>query len=94
MKIKPLFDRIIVSQDDDSTSKGGIFIGTENQDKPKVGTVLYAGEGNENADGKKLAMYIKEGDKVLYNKFSCVEAVLDNKQVFILRQTDVLAIIE
>lgn len=94
MKIKPLFDRIVVSVDEKNTSAGGIFIGAEGQDKPKVGTVLYSGEGNENTDGKKTPMYVNVGDKVLYNKFSGVEATIDNKQVIILRQTDILAVVE
>ena len=94
MKIKPLFDRIVVSTEEQNTSSSGIFIGNESQDKPKIGTVLYAGEGNENSDGKKSPMYVNVGDKVLYNKFSGVEATIDNKQVIILRQTDILAVVE
>lgn len=94
MKIKPLFDRIIIEQEKEETSKAGIFLGNANQDNPIFGRVLYVGSGNENNDGKKLPMYIKAGDKVLYNKFSGVEALIDNKKVHILRQTDILAIID
>lgn len=94
MKIKPLFDRVIVETKKEDTSASGIFIGASNQDKPQIGKVLYVGDGNQTDDGKKLPMYINVGDSVLFNKFSGVEAVIDNKQVYVLRQTDILAIIE
>lgn len=94
MKIKPLYDRIIVQPEEQEVSKSGIFLGTNNQDSPISGIVLYVGDGNESQDGKKLEMHIKPKDKILFNKFSGVEALLDNKKVYILRQTDALAIIE
>ena len=55
---------------------------------------MYVGDGNENQDGKKSTMYVKPGDKVLYDKVAGVDAVIDKKQVFIIRQTDILAIID
>ena len=94
MKIKPLFDRVIVEAKQENSSASGIFVGTTNQDKPQIGTVLFAGEGNQTDDGKQLPMFVKVGDSILFNKFSGVEAVIDGKSVYILRQTDILAIIE
>ena len=94
MKIKPLFDRVIVECIQEQTTASGIFIGTESQEKPKTGKVLYVGEGNKTEDGKTIPMFVKVNDTILFNKFSAVEAVIDNKQVFILRQTDILAIID
>ena len=94
MKIKPMYDRVVIEPQKEEDSKNGIFLGKTSQDKPQLGKVLYIGEGNENPDGKKLEMHVKVNDKVLYNKFSGVEAILDNKVVYIIRQTDILAIID
>lgn len=94
MKIKPLFDRVVVEEENTSTTKSGIYLGNSGGDNPKIGKVLYVGDGNENQDGKKSTMYVKPGDKVLYGKFAGVDAVIDKKQVFIIRQTDILAIID
>ena len=94
MKIKPLFDRVIVESEKQDVSASGIFIGSSSQDKPQIGKVLYAGEGNISEDGKKFPMYVSVGDTILFNKFSAVEAIVENKTVYILRQTDILAVIE
>ena len=94
MKIKPLFDRIVIEEDKEETTISGIFIGGTNKDNIKTGTVICVGEGNDNNDGEKSKMYVQPGDKVIYSKFSGMETTLNKKNFFIIRQTDVLAIIE
>lgn len=94
MKIKPLFDRVIVEITKQDVSASGIFIGTSSQDKPLLGKVLYVGEGLKNQDGHLEPMLVNVGNTVLFSKFSGVDTILDNKTVYILRQTDILAIIE
>lgn len=94
MNLKPLFDRVIIEEDKDEVSSNGIFIGSTNKDNVKTGTVVSVGDGNDLDDGKKSTMYVKTGDRVIYSKFSGIETTLDNKSVFVIRQTDILAIIE
>jgi len=94
MKIKPLFDRIVVEEVKEDKTESGIFLGTKNQDGPKTGIVLCTSKNEENADGKKLTLYVKEGDKVLFNKYAGAEVVVNKKTVIIIRQTDILAVLE
>lgn len=94
MKLKPLFDRVIIKEDNEEISKNGIFIGAVNKDNVKTGTVISIGDGNDLDDGKKSQMYVKPNDKVVYSKFAGIESCIDNKKVFVIRQTDILAIIE
>ena len=93
MKLKPLFDRVIVEKEDTDTSKAGIFMGTKDENV-QVGRVLFVGEGNEKNDGSLSKMFVKEGDRVVFSKFTAAEAEIEGKKVQILRQTDILAIIE
>ena len=94
MSIKPLFDRVVIKEDKEEVSKNGIFIGATNKDNIKTGTVICVGEGNDLEDGKKSNMYVKPNDKVVYSKFSGLETTIDKEILFIIRQTDILAIIE
>lgn len=94
MKIKPLFDRIVVEEISEDKTESGIFLGIKSQDGPKTGTVLYTSNNEENADGKKLTLYVKTGDKVLFNKYAGAEVVINKKTFIIIRQTDILAILE
>ena len=93
MKIKPLFDRIIVEEESEETSKGGIYLGKTNKGI-KIGKVLSVGDGNEKNDGSLSKMLVKEGDRVVFSQFTCAEATILGKSVLVLRQTDILAIIE
>ena len=93
MKIKPLFDRVVIEEDKEEVSLNGIFIGASNKENVKTGTVLSVGDGNQN-DGKLEKMFVNVGDKVIYSKFSGIETSISNKKVFIIRQTDILAIIQ
>lgn len=94
MNLKPLFDRVIIKEDNDEVSVNGIFIGASNKDNVKTGTVVSVGDGNDLDDGKKSSMYVKKGDKVIYSKFAGIETTINNEKVFVIRQTDILAIIE
>ena len=78
MKIRPLFDRVVVEEEKEDTTKSGIFLGAvSNADSIHVGKVLYVGPGNQNDDGEMTKMFVNVGDKVLFNKFSCAEACID-----------------
>lgn len=94
MTLKPLFDRVIVEEEKEEKSKSGIFLGGESSNAVKKGKVIYVGQGTEKDDGSLSTMFVKVGDRVIFNKYTSSEAVIDEKQVLILRQTDILAIIE
>ena len=94
MKFKPLFDRIVISETSANQTESGIFLGKHDSEGIKTGTVLFVPEGEENADGKKLVLQVSKGDKVLFNKYSGVEAIVDKKPLIFIRQTDILAVLE
>ena len=94
MNIKPLFDRVVIEEEKDDYSKNGIFIGATNKENVKTGTVVFVGLGNDLDNGNKSEMHVKVGDKVIYSKFAGIETILDKKTLFIIRQTDILAVIE
>ena len=94
MNIKPLFDRVVIlPQESESETKGGILLPMAAQEKSQIGTVVAVGSG-EDIEGKKIGMQIKVGDKVLYGKFSGTEITVDEVKYVVLRQPDILAIIE
>ena len=95
MNLKPLADRLVVEplEQEDVTS-GGIFLPETAKEKPQQGKVLAAGPGRVDDDGKRLNMEVKVGDRVLYAKYSGTEIKLDGKKVLILREADVLAVVE
>lgn len=94
MTIKPLFDRIVIEAVE-STEKtaGGIVLPGTAQEKPQMAKVIAVGPGGL-IDGKDVTMQIKIGDIILYNKYAGSEFKLDNREVTILKQSDVLAIVE
>lgn len=94
MKIMPLFDRIVVEEENDKQTESGIFLGKKDADGPKIGKVLKVPEENETPDGKKFKLVLKEGDKVLFNKYAGAEATFGQKTVIFVRQADILAIID
>ena len=94
MTIKPLFDRVVLLPEKQESTSNGIFLGSEQKDQPLIGKVLYVGTGNKESDGKFSEMFVKKGDRVLYSKYSGQVTELNQKQVVIIRQTDILAIIE
>jgi chaperonin GroES len=95
MNLKPLADRLVVepSEQEDVTA-GGIILPETAKEKPQQGKVIAAGPGRTDEEGKRVAMEVKVGDKVLYAKYSGTEIKVDSKKVLILRESDVLAIVE
>ena len=94
MTIKPLFDRVVVEQiDTEETTKSGIVLLAKDQEKPQMARVVAVGPGGV-IDGKEVVMNVKVGDKVLCSKYAGSEFKIDGKEVTILRQSDILAIVE
>ncbi len=94
MRIKPLFDKVVIKVNDaDEKTKSGIVLPSAAQEKQQVATVLAVGEGGI-IDGKEVTMQVKVGDKVLFSKYAGSEFKLDGEEVVIIRQNDILAVIE
>ncbi len=94
MTIKPLFDKIVIEAvDAEEKTKSGIVLPNTAQEKPQMAKVLAVGPGGV-IDGKEIVMQVKPGDKVLYSKYAGSEFKIDGKEVTILRQSDILAIVE
>lgn len=94
MNIKPLGDRIIIKViESEETTKSGIVLPGTAKEKPMQGEVLAVGSG-EMVDGKKVPLELKVGDKVIYSKYAGTEVKMDGKEYLIVRQSDVLAVIE
>lgn len=95
MSIKPLHDRVLVERiAAESKTAGGIIIPDNAQEKPAEGIVRAVGEGNRDEDGKRIAMDVKVGDRVLFAKWGGTEIKIDGKEVVIMKESDILAVIE
>jgi len=96
MSVRPLHDRIIVERLEDESEQtiGGIIIPDSAKEKPQQGKVIAAGQGKKNDDGKRLALDVKEGDKILFGKYSGQEIKMDGQELLIMREDEVLAVIE
>jgi chaperonin GroES len=95
MKIRPLHDRILVERIEEKEQKrGGIIIPDTAKEKPQEGKVIAAGNGKVGDDGKRISMDVKAGNKILFGKYSGSEVKIDDKEYLILREEDVLAILE
>ncbi len=95
MKIRPLQDRIIVKRvKEEETTKGGIIIPDTAKEKPIEGEVIAVGNGKVLEDGKVRALDIKKGDRVLFGKYAGTEVKLEGEEHLILREDDVLGVIE
>jgi chaperonin GroES len=95
MKIRPLHDRILVDRLEEKEQKrGGIIIPDTAKEKPQEGKVIAAGNGKVGDDGKRIPLDVKAGDKILFGKYSGSEVKIDEKEYLILREEDVLAILE
>ena len=93
-KVKPLHDRIIVKRlDEEETTAGGIIIPDTAKEKPQEGMVVAVGSGRRD-DGKVIALDVKAGDKVLFGKYSGTEIELDGEEHLIMREDDILGIVE
>ena len=95
MKIRPLHDRVLVERLEEQESvRGGIIIPDTAKEKPQEGKVIAAGNGKVTEDGKKLPLDVKAGDRILFGKYSGSEVKIEDKEYLILREEDVLAILE
>ena len=95
MKIRPLHDRILVERiEEQEVMKGGIIIPDSAKEKPQEAKVIAVGGGKVTDDGKKLPMDVKVGDRILFGKYSGSEVRIDDKDYLILREEDVLAILD
>jgi len=94
MKIRPLYDRIVVKrQEEREIKKGGIIIPDTAKEKPQEGKVIAVGTGRVTDAGKKVPLDVKAGDKILFGKYSGSEVKLDDEEYLIMKEDDVLAII-
>jgi len=95
LSLKPLGDRLVVEPiEQEEVTAGGIVLPETAKEKPQQGKVLAAGPGARDDEGKRIAMDVKTGDKVLYAKYSGTEFKMDGKKLLILRESDLLAIID
>jgi chaperonin GroES len=92
-KVAPLADRVVVKAMEESEQmRGGLYIPDTAKEKPQQGEVIAVGPGRTE-DGKRVVMEVKAGDKVLYGKYSGTEVTIDGEQLLILRESDILAIV-
>lgn len=95
MKLKPLHDRILVQRVEElTTTKGGIIIPDTAKEKPAEGKVIAVGNGKIGEDGKIIPLEIKKGDTILFGKYSGTEVKIEGEEYLIMREDDVLGIIE
>jgi chaperonin GroES len=95
MKVRPLHDRIIVKRIEEGEQKiGGIIIPDTAKEKPQQGKVIAAGNGKVKDDGKRIALDVKEGDTILFGKYSGQEIKIEGEEHLIMREDEVLAVLE
>ena len=95
LNVKPLGDRILVeAAEEKETKKGGIIIPDSAKEKPQQGKVIAAGNGKSKDDGKRIALDVKSGDLILFGKYSGQEIKLEGEEFLIMREDEVLAVIE
>ena len=94
MNIKPLADRVVLkSLEQEETTKSGIVLPGTAKEKPQMAEIIAVGPGGV-VEGKEITMYVKVGDKVIYSKYAGTEVKLDGEKYIIVRQSDILAIVE
>ena len=95
MKFRPLHDRVLVRRvEEDTKTAGGIIIPDSAQEKPSEGEIVAAGAGAKNEDGKLTPLDVKAGDRVLFGKWSGTEVKVDGEELLIMKESDILGIIE
>ena len=95
MKLRPLQDRILVQRvDEETTTKGGIIIPDTAKEKPAEGKVTAVGNGKVGEDGKRVPLEVKKGDRILFGKYSGTEVKVSGEEYLIMREEDVLGIID
>ena len=94
MKLVPLGDRVVLKQcETEETTKSGIILTPKAQEKPVTAEVVAVGPGGM-VDGKEVTMQVKVGDKVIYSKYAGTEVKIDGKELIIVKQSDILAVVE
>ena len=94
MNVKPLFDRVVIKNlEAEKTSKGGIILTSSAKEKPQTAEVLAVGPGGM-VDGKEVTMQVQVGQKVIYSKYAGTEVKIDGQELIIVRQSDILAVVE
>ncbi|MDR0466573.1 MAG: co-chaperone GroES [Deltaproteobacteria bacterium] len=95
MKLKPLNDRVLVKRlESDEKTAGGLYIPDTAKEKPSRGKVVAAGPGKIADDGKRAALAVKAGDLVLFNKYAGTEVSIDGEEHLVMREDDILAVID
>lgn len=93
-KIRPLHDRVLVERIEAETkTSGGIIIPDTAKEKPSEGKILAVGQGARDESGKRVALDVKVGDKILFSKWGGTEVKIDGKEVIIMKESDILAVI-
>ena len=95
MKFNPLHDRILIKRiEEKETAKGGIIIPDSAKEKPQEGEVIAVGNGKKTEDGKIVPLDVKAGDRILFGKYSGTEIKIDNEEYLILKEEEVLGVVE
>jgi chaperonin GroES len=95
MKVKPLHDRILIKRvEEKETIKGGIIIPDTAKEKPQEGEVIAVGSGKKTEEGKVIPLDVKAGDRILFGKYSGTEIKIDDQEYLIIREDEVLGILE
>jgi chaperonin GroES len=95
LSLKPLGNRLVIDPiEQEEITAGGIVLPETAKEKPQQGLIVAAGPGDRDEDGKRISMEVKVGDKVLFAKYAGTELKLDGKKLLILRETDILGIVE
>lgn len=94
MNVKPLADRVLIKQlENEETTKSGIVLPGSAKEKPQMAKVLAVGPGGV-VDGKEITMHVNVGDKIIYSKYAGTEVKLDGEEYIIVKQSDILAVVE
>ena len=93
MKLKPLFDRVVILPKEENETKLGLVLPKTSQERPQIGTVVNIGDG-ENFDYVKTEMKVKIGDEVVFSKYAGTELKIENKTYIVLRQIDIIGVID
>ena len=94
MKLKPLSDRVVIKMTEaEETTKSGIILAGSAKEKPQIAEVLAVGPGGV-VDGKEIVMQVKVGDKVITSKYAGTEVKIDGEELIVVRQNDILAVVE
>jgi chaperonin GroES len=95
MSFRPLHDRVLVRRiESDEKTAGGIIIPDSAKEKPQEGTVVSAGSGNRDESGKLVPLDVKAGDRILFGKWSGTEVKLDGEELLIMKESDILGIVD